>query len=109
MALLTPLESRKRLLVATAEVQRLQWCEDFSRMRHAGHDLAAGAREKARFASTFLPLIGVAVTAVAALRSRGPSRRKGAKDEPGRGPSLLERMLPLARTGLTLWLALRRG
>ncbi|MCC6233564.1 MAG: hypothetical protein IT580_13020 [Verrucomicrobiales bacterium] len=98
------LEHRRRLLVTTAELQRVMLVEDFERVHAASRQVAHQIREKTQLAGVLLPLFGT----VASVWSRRRSGGNPSDPSPPSAPSLLDRLLPLVRLGLSCWLALRR-
>src|SRR5208337_3744941 len=59
---LSPLESRKRLLIAESELNRAQLSEEWQTMRHGARDLARRAKTIAAWASS-AALLAAGVTA----------------------------------------------
>ncbi len=104
MALMTSLEHRRRLLVTTAELQRVMLVEDFDRVHTAGRRVTDQIREKAQLAAVLLPVVGAA----ASVWSRRRSSSNPTDRSPPPAPALLDRLLPLIRLGLSCWLAFRR-
>src|SRR6185369_3784128 len=95
-SLVSPLESRKRLLIAESELSRVQLSEEGQMMAHEARALGHQAKTVAAWASSAALL----VTGFTALR-RGLPRSGTAKS-----PWLL-RILKGARAASALWLALR--
>ena len=92
----TPLESRKQLLVAESELNRARLSEEWQRMRRGVGDLASRAKTIAAWASA----AGLLVTGVNALR-RGPPAPVASKS------GWFHKILSGARLASTLWFAFR--
>jgi len=93
---LSPLTSRKQLLIAESELNRAELTEDWQTMAHGVHDAAHRARTIAGWASSAVML----VAGVAALR-RGPAAPSTAKS------SWFQKVLNGARVASTIWFAFR--
>jgi hypothetical protein len=93
---LSPLESRKRLLVAESELNRAGLAEELQAMAHGIRDFAHRAKNIAAWASS----AALVVAGVTALR-HGPLRFGAAKF------SWFQKILKGARVASTLWLAFR--
>ena len=92
----SPLESRKQLLIAESELNRAQLSEEWQTITHGVRDLAHRAKTIAAWASSAALL----VAGVTALR-RGPSAPGAAKS------SWLQKLLSGARMASMFWCALR--
>ncbi len=92
----SPLELRKRLLIAESELNRAQLAEEWQTMAHGVHDLAHRAKTIAAWASAAAFL----VAGVTALR-RGPPAPGPAKS------SWFPKILEGARLASTIWSAFR--
>jgi hypothetical protein len=93
---LSPLESRKRLLIAESELSRAQLSEDWQAMTDGVADLAHRAKTIATWASS-AALLAAGVTAL----RRGPSAPGTAKS------SWIQKTLNGARLASTIWVAFR--
>ena len=93
---LSPLESRKRLLIAESELNRVQLSREWQTMAHGVRDRAHRVRTVGAWASSAALL----VAGVMALR-RGPPAREAAKS------SWFQKALNGARLASTIWFALR--
>ena len=93
---LSPLESRKQLLIAESELNRAQLSEEWDAMTHGIHDLARRAKTIAAWASSAALL----VAAVTVLR-HGPPALGTAKS------SWFQKILHGARLASTIWFAFR--
>jgi hypothetical protein len=92
----SPLEVRKRLLIAESELNRAQLSEAWQTMRHGVRDLAHQAKTIATWASSAALL----VAGVRASR-RGPPAPGGARS------SSFQKILNGARLASTIWFAFR--
>jgi hypothetical protein len=100
LARLTPLQVRKQLLVATAQVQRAQLVADWEHLQSYAHILAGNARQRMQTAGIAVAVISLAAAALSsARRPRGTAR-------PIRF-SALNSVLPLVRLAFSLWVAHR--
>jgi hypothetical protein len=95
-SLLSPLASRKQLLIAESELSRVQLSEEWQTITHGVVDLAHRAKTIVAWASSAALL----VAGVKALR-RGPPAPGGAKS------SWFQSILHGARLGSTIWSAFR--
>jgi hypothetical protein len=93
---ISPLESRKQLLIAESELNRAQLSEEWQTMAHGVRDLAHRAKTMAVWASSAALL----VAGVTALR-RGPPAPGTAKS------SWFQEILKGARVASTIWFAFR--
>jgi hypothetical protein len=93
---LSPLLSRKRLLIAESELNRAQLSEEWQTIAHGVRDVAHRAKTIAGWASSAAML----VAGVAALR-RGPTAPGNAKS------SWFQKILAGARVASTIWFAFR--
>ena len=93
---ISPLESRKQLLIAESELNRAQLSEEWQTMTHGVGDLGHRAKTMAEWASAAALL----VAGVAALR-RGPPAPGAAKS------SWFQKILSGARVAATIWFAFR--
>ena len=93
---LSPLESRKQLLVTDSELNRAGLSEEWQAMTHGVHDFAHRARSAAAWASSAALL----VAGVSALR------RDSTRSVTGKF-SGIQIVLKGARLASTLWLAFR--
>ena len=93
---LSPLESRKQLLVAESELNRAGVADEWQAMAHGVRDLAHRARNIAAWASSAALL----VAGVTALR-RAPPKSGAAKS------SWFQKLLYGARLASTLWFTFR--
>ena len=93
---LSPLESRKQLLLAESELNRDGLSEEWQAMTHSVQDLAHHVKTVAAWASS----AALVVAGVSALRRDSP--RSGIKKS-----SWFQKILKGARVASTLWLALR--
>jgi hypothetical protein len=93
---LSPLELRKKLLIAESEINRAQLSEEWQTMRHGACDLARQAKTIAAWAAS-------AALLVAGVRAlwRGPPAPRTAKC------SWLQKILSGARLASTIWFAFR--
>jgi hypothetical protein len=92
----SPLASRKQLLIAESELNRAQLSEEWHTMTHGVRDLATRAKAIAAWASSAALL----VAGVIALR-RGPPKPGAAKS------SWIQQILNGARVASTIWFAFR--
>ena len=92
----SPLESRKQLLIAESDLNRAQLSEEWQIMTHGVRDLAHRAKTMAAWASSAALL----VAGVTALR-RGPPAPGTAKS------SWFQTILNGARLASTIWFAFR--
>jgi hypothetical protein len=92
----SPLESRKQMLIAESELNRAQLAEDWQTMTHGFRDLAHRAKSIGAWASSSALL----VAGIAALR-RGPAAPAAVK------LSWFQKILHGARVASTIWLAFR--
>ena len=92
---LSPLESRKQLLVAESELNRTGLAAEWQATAHGVHDFAHRAKNVAAWASS----AALVVAGVSALR-RGSPRSGTVKS------SWFQKILKGARVASTLWLAL---
>ena len=92
----SPLESRKQLLIAESELNRAQLSEEWQTMTHGFRDLAHRAKTMAVWASSAALL----VAGITAWR-RGPPAPGTAKS------SWFQKILEGARLASTIWFALR--
>lgn len=92
----SPLESRKQLLIAESELNRAQLCEEWQTITHDVHDLARRARIIAAWASSAALLVA-GVTAL----WRGPPTPGTAKSP------WWQKILNGARLASTIWFAFR--
>jgi hypothetical protein len=92
----SPLESRKQLLIAESELNRAQLSEEWHTLAHEVRDLAHRAKTIAAWASSAALL----VAGITALR-RGPPASGATKS------SWFQRALYAARLASTIWLAFR--
>ena len=90
----SPLESRKRLLIAESELNRAQLSEEWHTMTHGVRDLARRVKTIAAWASSAALL----VAGLTALR-RGPPAFGTPK------PSWFQKLLNGARMASTIWFA----
>ena len=93
---LSPLASRKQLLVAESELNREQLSAEWQAMAHGVRNFAHRTKTMVAWASSTVLL----AAGVAALR-RAPPRSNDAKS------SWLQKILKGARVASTLWLAFR--
>ena len=93
---LSPLESRKHLLIAESELNRAYLSEDWQTMTHGAGDLAHRAKAIAAWASSTVLL----VAGVAALR-RAPPTSGAAKS------SWFQKLINGVRLASMIWFALR--
>jgi hypothetical protein len=93
---LSPLESRKQLLVADSELNRAGLSEEWQAMTHGVRGFANRAKNIAAWASS----AALVVAGLTALR-RGPLRSGTAKS------SWVQKILNGARVASALWLAFR--
>ena len=93
---LSPLESRKKLLIAESELNRDGLSQEWQAMAHEVRHFAHRAKTVAAWTST----AAVLVAGVTALR-RGPPRTEDAKS------SWFQKILKGARLSSTLWAAFR--
>jgi hypothetical protein len=92
----SPLASRKQLLIAESELNRAQLAEEWQTMAHGARDLAHRARTIAAWASAAALLLA----GVTALRRGSPA--------PGAArASWFERILNAARVASRIWFAFR--
>ena len=92
----SPLEVRKRLLIAESELNRAQLSEEWQTMAHGVRDLAHWAKTIAAWA----PSAALLVAGLAAFR-----RRKSAPA--AKNSSWFQRILNGARLASTIWFAFR--
>jgi hypothetical protein len=92
----SPLQSRKQLLIAESELNRAQLSEEWQTMAHGVRDLAHRTKTVAVWASS----AALVVAGVSALRRDSP--RSGTVKS-----SWFQKILKGARMASTLWLALR--
>ena len=93
---LSPLESRKQLLIAESELNRAQLSEEWRKMAHGARDLARRATTVAAWISSAALLVAGAT----ALRRVPPA--------PGTAKSSwFQKMLKGARLASAIWLAFR--
>ena len=92
----SPLESRKQLLIAESELNRVQLSREWQTMAHGVRDLAHWVKTIGAWASSSALL----VAGVTALR-RGPPAPGTAKS------SWFQKILNGARLASTIWFALR--
>jgi|ERR1035438_5901007 hypothetical protein len=92
----TPLESRKQLLIAQSELNRAGLAEEWQGMAHGVRDFSQRAKNIASWTASAALL----VAGVTALR-RAPPRSGAAKT------SLFQRILDGARVASTLWFTFR--
>jgi hypothetical protein len=95
---LSPLESRKQLLLAESELNRAQLSDEWQTITHGVRDLARRAKAIAAWASSAALL----AAGVAALRRRPPAPPGAAK-----ASDWLQRILNGARLASTIWFAFR--
>lgn len=93
---LSPLASRKQLLIAESELNRAQLSEDWQTIEHSVREVAHRAKTIGGWASSAVML----VAGVAALR-RGPTAPGNAKS------SWFQKILAGARVASTIWFAFR--
>jgi hypothetical protein len=93
---LSPLESRKQLLVAQSELNRAGLADEWQGMAHGVRDFSQRAKNIASWTASAALL----VAGVTALR-RAPPRSGAAKT------SLFQRILDGARVASTLWFTFR--
>jgi hypothetical protein len=93
---LTPLQSRKQLLIAESELNRAQFVEEWESVAGGVHAAADRAKSFAAIASS----AAVLVAALTAFRRRKPAPVEAK-------PSWLRAILKAARLVTTVWLAFR--
>jgi hypothetical protein len=93
---MSPLQSRKRLLIAESELNRAQLAEDMAVLRGAVGTL----RDRAKTFSTIASSVAALVAGLAALRRRKPGPAQA-------NPSRLQTLLKSAGLISTLWMAYR--
>ena len=101
LAQLTSRQARKRLLVATVQVQRAQLRADIRWVGSIARDVSSQARQRLQWVTIATSAIGLLIAVATARQPRDPSRN-------GDSP-LLARALPLLRLALSLWIAHRTG
>jgi HPt (histidine-containing phosphotransfer) domain-containing protein len=92
----SPLQSRKQLLIAESELNRAQLSEEWQTMAHGVRDLAHRTKTVAAWASS----AALVVAGLSTLRRDSP--RSGTVKS-----SWFQKILKGARMASTLWLALR--
>ena len=91
---LSPIESRKQLLIAESELNRAQLSEEWQTMAHRVRDLA----HRAKTIAAWTPSAALLVAGVRALRRGPPAATKS---------SWFRKILNGARLASAIWLAFR--
>jgi hypothetical protein len=95
-SLVSPLESRKRLLIAESEINRNQMVEEWQTIASGVHSLAAQAKSISSYASA-----GALLVATVAAFRRSKAKTAGEK------PSWFQAVLKGAKLAGSVWLAFR--
>lgn len=96
---MTPLESRKQLLILESEVNRVLLVKEVGELRGEIHKVALGARSMGSLISTASDLAGAFATLGHAFASRNANG--------GSRPSWISTLINTARAGASLWQTLR--